>query len=233
MRPRTTMAALGTATVLLGFGLAGCGTDSGTKATSSEPAVTSSTAGAPVAAPSSSAQVQGPAYTIADYARDNGITQSMVKRNAPGAPQFDLPVPVGWVDVSGGAPDVSWGVVVPKDALNDDDAPSIIARMGRLSGGKVDQAKILELAPNKVRNMPGYQGADIGQRGTVSGFKSAQIAGTIVHQGQPVFVVRETVVIPGRDGTYLLALDAQGAPDQQDVILKAMSAIDAESRIVP
>jgi hypothetical protein len=46
-------------------------------------------------------------------------------------------------------------------------------------------------------------------------------------------MARKTVVIPGQDGTRLLALDAQGAEDQQAALTDAMSVIDAETTIEP
>jgi hypothetical protein len=105
--------------------------------------------------------------------------------------------------------------------------------MARLGGGDVDQAKILELAPNAVRNQPGYQGPETGRPGTLSGFEATEVAGTVDQNGQPVFVARKTAVIPGKDGIYLLALDAQGPLDQQQALLEAMSVIDADATIEP
>ncbi|PRC45056.1 hypothetical protein C6A85_97080, partial [Mycobacterium sp. ITM-2017-0098] len=39
---------------------------------------------------------QGPAPTIADYIKENGIQESAVKPGDPGSPIIDLPVPEGW-----------------------------------------------------------------------------------------------------------------------------------------
>ena len=48
-----------------------------------------------------------------------------------------------------------------------------------------------------------------------------------------MFVARKTVVIPGQDALYLLALDAQGAPDQQEALILAMETFDADTTITP
>ncbi len=232
MGTQGTRAVLVTAAVALGLGLAGCGSDRGTGASTSEQTASSSPSTSS-AAPSTSAQTAGRAGTVGDYLRDNGITQTMVKRGDPTAPKLNLPMPAGWRDVGADTPEDAYGAIVLESATGAPSPPAIIARMARLSGGEVDQAKILELAPNAVTNQPGYEGPETGQPGSLSGFEATEIAGTVVQEGQPVFVARKTVVIPGKDGIYLLALDAQGALDQQAALVDAMSVIDAETTIEP
>ncbi len=221
------------AAIALGVGLAGCGSGSGTGASTSEQTAASSSPSTSSAVPSTTAPPAGRAGTVGDYLRENGITQAMVKRGDPTAPRLNLPMPAGWRDVGADTPEDAYGAIVFEGATGAPSPPAIIARMARLSGGDVDQAKILELAPNAVTNQPGYQGPETGQPSSLSGFSATEIAGTVVQEGQPVFVARKTLVIPGTDGVYLLALDAQSAPDQQAALLDAMSVIDAETTIEP
>ena len=231
MGTQTTKVVLGAAAIVLNLGLAGCGTDSATETTTSEQTSTSvETSSATTSAP---AQAQQPATTVGDYLNENGVTQIMVSRGDATAPQLNLPTPPGWMDVGANTPRDAYGAIVLESAAGGPNPPVIVASMARLSGGEVDQARILELAPNAVRNQPGYDGPETGSPGTLSGFDAAQIAGNLYKDGQSVFVARKTVVIPGTDATYLLAIDAQGTADQQQSLLEAMSVIDAETTIQP
>ena len=218
--------------------LVGCGSGSSTEAPSSSAGSTESSSSPAAAATSTSVAAAGTTtasganYTVGDYLRDNGLTQTMVKRGDPGAPELNLPMPPGWSDVGKDTPDDAYGAIVLTEAMQSANPPAIVARMARVSGD-IDQAKVLELAPNAVRNQPGFQGPDAGQSATLAGYEAAVIAGTVDQNGQPVFVARKTVVIPGQDAIYLLALDAQGAPDRQPALMEAMSVIDSETIIEP
>lgn len=229
--------ALSTAAIVLGLGVAGCGSDGGSEATTSEQ--TPSTSSSPVAAstsseaPSTSAQAGGSDQTVGEYLQGNGISQTMVKRGDANAPRLDLPMPPGWADVGADTPDDAYGAIYLESAEGTPNPPAIIARMARLSGGDVDEAKILELAPSAVRNQPGYEGPATGRPSALSGFEATEIAGTVDQDGRPMFVARKTVVISGKDAIYLLALDAQGPVDQRDALLEAMSVIDSDTTIEP
>jgi Probable lipoprotein LpqN len=227
----TRTAALVVAAVLLGAATTACGSDdkADTATTSASTSTSASAAASSSAAPSSAPQGQG--ATVADYLRDNGISQTLVKRGEPGTPQLNLPIPPGWRDLGADAPEDAWGAIV-LDGPAETDPPAIIARMARLSGGEPNAAEILELAPNALRNQPGYQGSE-GQQAELGGFQAVAVAGTVQQDGRSMFVARKTVVIPGQDGMYLLALDAQGTEDQQAAITDAMSVIDAETTIEP
>jgi hypothetical protein len=213
--------------VVLGLMLPGCGTE---QATEADPPSSSSASSS--AAADTSAVASVPGQTIAEYLQAAGITQTLVKRGDPGIPTLNLPIPAGWRDVGANAPQDAFGAIYLADPAVADDPPAIIARMARLSGD-VDQAKILELAPNAILTQPGYRGPETGRAGELSGFDAVEIAGTVDQNGQPEFVARKTVVIPGQDGIYLLALDAQGAPEQRPALMEAMSVIDAETTIEP
>ena len=232
MGTQTTRAALAAAAAILGLGIAACGSDGGSDATTPEQTAASSSASANSAAPGSRAE-PAPDQTVGDYLRDNNITQTVVVRGNPTAPQLDLPMPTGWKDVGADTPPDSYGAIVLESAADAPNPPAIIARMVRLGGGEIDQATILELAPNAVRKLPGWEGPAAGRPATLSGFDATEIAGTASQQGQPMFVARKTVVIPGKDGVYLLALDAQSTPDQKQAVIEAMSVIDAETKVTP
>lgn len=84
-----------------------------------------------------------------------------------------------------------------------------------------------------LRNLPGYQGPDVGTPSSLGGFEAVDIKGTMVRDGQTLLVARKTVVITGQDGLYLLALDAQGPEGQADALGAAMATIDAATTIEP
>ncbi|MCP2624720.1 LpqN/LpqT family lipoprotein [Mycolicibacterium smegmatis] len=202
--------------------------DQTTSATSTAAQTSAKAAPEPIAEGTS-----GPHYTIVDYIRDNGITEMPVHRGDPGTPVLDIPIPPGWADAGADTPEWAWSAMVSTDPAFADDPPMIIALMSRLTGD-VDPAKILEYAPNEIKNLPGYDGE--GSEGTadeLSGFDAYQIGGMYVRDGQQRLIAQKTVVIPGQDGLYVLQLNADGTEDQLGTLLDATSVIDEKTVITP
>lgn len=224
-------------TVALGLGLAGCGSDTegeATKAsdeTSASPTTTSD-ASETSDAPTTSAKPQGANYTIVDYIRDNGITETPVKRGDPGSPTIDLPFPPGWSDAGPRTPEWAYGAIVSDDPAMAEDPPTVIALVSKLTGN-VDPAKILEFAPGEIKNLPGYDGAEEGSPSTLSGFEAVQIGGTYTRDGVVRAIAQKTVVIPGQDGLFVLQLNADGREDQMTALMDATSVIDEQTKITP
>ncbi|MBP2450429.1 LpqN/LpqT family lipoprotein [Mycolicibacterium lutetiense] len=220
------------AAVALGVTLAGCGdkTVSGTAteatgtSVSSEPSETK--------ANETRTPTAGHQYTIVDYIRDNKLTEAPVRRGDPGTPTLDLPIPDGWTDATSSAPEWAWAAIVSTDPAFEADPPSIIVLMSKLTGD-VDAAKILEYAPNEIKNLPGYQNQGDGSAGELSGFDSYQIGGTYVKDGATRLIAQKTVVIPGSDGLFVLQFNADGTEDQMGPLMDATSAIDDETVITP
>ncbi|WP_029110920.1 LpqN/LpqT family lipoprotein [Mycobacterium sp. URHD0025] len=219
------------AALALGVMLAGCGgkTVSGT--------ATEATAGAGETStePSKTGDAGTPAghkYTIVDYIRDNKITETPVHRGDPGTPMLDLPIPEGWQDATSTAPEWAWSAMVSTDPEFAADPPSIIALMSKLTGD-VDQAKILEYAPNEIRNLPGYQNQGDGSADQLSGFDAYQIGGTYVKDGATRLIAQKTVVIPGSDGLFVLQFNADGTEDQMVPLMDATTTIDEQTVITP
>lgn len=234
MAQRTTSSVLVATVTALGLVLAGCGSDkasteasSETSSASSDTSASSTSSAAPTSA--QSAQVQ----TVDDYLKENGIEQTIVHRGDPGIPTLNLPTPDGWRDLGPDTPETSWGAIVLDDPALGNDAPAIIATMVRLSGGEPDAAKILQLAPNALKKLPGYDGPESGNPDELGGFEATIAGGTFAKDGATWLVARKTVVIPGKDGMYLLALDAQGSEEQASALMDATAQIDAETTIEP
>ncbi len=224
------------AAVALGLSLAGCGSDTKTEPSATEDHLQRGATTRPPrparAAPTTSAQAAGPNYTIVDYIRDNGIVETPVKRGDPGSPTIDLPTPPGWEDAGARTPEWAYGAILSTDPAFEADPPPIMALVSKLTGN-VDPAKILEFAPGEIRNLPGFEGGDEGNADELSGFDAIQIGGTYKKDGVLRAIAQKTVVIPGKDGLYVLQLNADGLEDQIGALMDATSAIDDQTKITP
>lgn len=230
MRSRTAVGRRCVVLVVAGLALAGCGSDSKTASSSSVSSSSSSSASA-----ASSPSVPSPAGTnptIADYVKQNGITETPVKRGDPGAPTVDLPTPKGWADAGPKAPAGAYGAIVFTDAAMAADPPTIVAYMSKLTGN-VEAAKILQYAPGELKNLPGYESAGEGNRAKLSGFDAYQIGAMFTKDGVKRLIAQKTVVIPAADGNglYVLQFNASGTEDQIGPLMDATSQIDDQTKI--
>ena len=214
--------------VIVGLALAGCGSDEKkTEATTSSSTKSSTSSAAP------SSPVAQPNATIPDYIKQNGISESPVKRGDPGSPEINLPFPPGWEDMGPETPQWAWGgMKFTGDPAMAASPPTIIALLSKLQGN-VDPAKILEFAPGEMRNLPGYEGDGVGSASTLGGFDAWQIGGTYMKEGVKHAVAQKTVTIPGADGLFVLQLNADGTEDQMGILMDATNVIDEQTTIVP
>lgn len=229
MRPSATIGALAAVTVAIGLAVTGCGS-SGDSAQTAESSAASSSS--PTSAAETSAAAPADAQTVGEYLTANGVTQTIVKANEPGVPKIDLPMPEGWESIpDADLPQDAYGAIFLSAAKGTPNPPAIIARMARLDGDNFEVAKILELSPNAVIKLPGWEGPTAGTPSELGGSQAMAIAGTATVEGAPGFVARKTVVIDGQENTFVLALDAQGPADQQQALLDAMGVIDEGTTI--
>lgn len=155
-----------------------------------------------------------------------------MKRGDPGAPTIDLPFPDGWKDAGADTPEWAYGAIIYAGPESAEYTPSIVALVSKLTGN-VDPQTIIEVAGGELKNLPGYTGSNDGMASTLSGFSAYQLGGTWVSDGQTKIVAQKTVVIPGRDGLYVLQLNADGVESQMDIVVAATDIIDSETRISP
>ncbi|ABM12200.1 MULTISPECIES: LpqN/LpqT family lipoprotein [Mycolicibacterium] len=238
MRSSATISALAAAAAAVGIAVTGCGSgaDSGDTSaqTSAESTAATSEAGTETGTETSAA-APADGQTVGEYLTANGVTQTIVKAGEQGVPTVDLPMPDGWEPITEAAdvpPDV-YGAIYLSAAKGTPNPPAILVRMARLEGGTFDVAKIMELAPNAVTKLPGWDGPTTGTPSELGGFQASQIAGQADVEGTPNFIARKTVVIPAPEHTYLLALDAQGPLDQRQALIAAMNVIDEGTTITP
>ena len=218
---------LATISVALSLALVGCGQDhkSGDKTSTSTSTTTSTASSTPSqtsAAPAAQAK-----YTIADYVKDNKISETPVHHGDPG-PNVDLPVPAGWqLSQNSGT---SYGGIVQSQPADPSDPPTISALFSRLSGN-VDPAKLIQYAPGEVQNLPGYQGQGDGSASTLGGYQAWQVGGTYQRGGKTRLIAQKTVVIPSEGAVYVLQLNADGIESDQVPLMDAAKAIDDQTTI--
>ncbi len=226
MRSSTTLSVLAAAALAVALTVAGCGS-SGEKAAETTSAAPESTETTPETAAMDD-------QTVGEYLTANGVSQTIVKANEPGVPMVDLPMPDGWESIpENDLPQDAYGAIVLSAVKDSPNPPVIIARMARLEGGTFEVAKILELSPNAVTRLQGWDGPTTGTPSDLDGSAAVDIAGNATIDDAPGFVARKSVVIEGPQNTYILALDAQGPADQAPVMLEAMGVIDDGTTINP
>ena len=170
--------------------------------------------------------------TIVDYIKQNGIVETPVHRGDPGSPTIDLPFPPRWEDAGYRTPEWAYGAILATDPAMAQGPPTIITLVSKLTGN-VDPAKILDYAPNEIKNLPGYDGAGEATPSTLGGFDATQIGGTYTKNGVTRAIAQKTVVIPGKNGLYVFQLNADGTEDQKGLLMDATTVIDNETKITP
>ncbi len=234
----TTFTALAAAAAAVGIVLAGCGSNSDTapKAGSSSAATsTTSSQTSAQAAPTSQAgpsedNAPGPNPTIATYIKQNGISETPIKRDTPGAPKINLTIPAGWKDAGKDTPKWAYGAYVYTGPEAAEYTPSIVALVSKLTGD-VDPQKIIDLAPGELKNLPGYEPLSEGTQTKLDNYQAFQLGGMWMQDGKRKVVAQKTVVIPAADGVYVLQLNADGLEDQVPIIASATDAIDKGTTI--
>jgi hypothetical protein len=213
-------------TVALSLALAGCGSNN--KSNSNTSTSTSTSTLTTTTSSGTSTPAAGAKYTIADYIRDNHITETAVHQGDPG-PTINLPVPTGWKTIEGNT-GTSYGGIVLAQPANPADPPTIVAQLSKLTGD-VDQAKILQYAPGDLQNLPGYQGD--GTASTLSGFQAWQGSGSYTKNGAKRAAAQKIVVIPSQGAVFVLELTADSLDSDRGPLMDATNVIDDQTTITP
>lgn len=216
------------ATVALSLALVGCGSNKSETKTSTSTSTSTSTTTV-TASGTSTAPAAGAKYTIADYIKDNKITETPIHHGDPGSPTINLPVPDGWqlINESAGAP---YGGIVLAQPADPGDPPTIVALVAKLTGN-VDQAKLIQYAPGELQNLPGYQGSGNGNASALGGFAAWQLGGTYDKNGKRRAVAQKTVIIPSGDAVFVLQLNADSLESEQGPLMDATNVIDEQTTI--
>jgi hypothetical protein len=152
------------------------------------------------------------------------------KRDEPGTPKVDFPFPPDWVSVGDRTPDWAYGAIVYSKPQDPNDQPFIYAIASKLTGD-VDANKILDLASGQLDELPGFKSDGPPERGTFDGNDSVTYTGTYTWEGKPRAVGQQTVVVPGKDGLFVLQLNGEAPADQEQVIIDAATIIREKTKI--
>lgn len=214
--------------VVLAGGVGGCSQRS---ADTESPPAADQTAAAP--APEPPAGNPGKLPTLADYIRRGNITETPIMPgdpNAANAPVIKLPALPGWKDLGAAKPPGAWGAIIDGDPAFAADPPSIVVYYSRLQGA--DPAEVLKLAPNELRNLPGFKGADAAPS-MLAGFDAVEASGSYIRDGSTRMIGQKTVVIPSDDALYVLQINADGLRTQAAQLILATELINREAVITP
>jgi len=167
--------------------------------------------------------------TLSDYITQNNITETPAKHDDPDVPKIALPMPPDWADAGPATPAYAYNAAVGIDPALQPDPPTMVAVLSKLTGD-VDPAKILDLAPNEVRNLPDFNGSDP-QPGKFANFDAAAISGRYTRNGQKRVIEQTTVAIPVKDGLYVLQINIDGTEEQTPVLMEIVDVVAQKATI--
>lgn len=202
-------------------GLAGCsrGADTATKDSGSQ----SQASEAPKKPTSGTA---GKLPTVADYIKQNEISESPVKLDDTAAPEFKIPAVLGWEDAGENTPPDAYGALINTDPVFEADPPSVVIIYSKL-GDAADPAEILNLAPNELKNLAQFDDNKVAPEPfKFGGFDAVRYAGTYLRDGSTRLIAQETVTIPAKDGLYVLQFNGDAATSQVQPLTLALNAIN-------
>lgn len=206
-------------------GVAGCSRDS------SDNGKGSSAAGQQSSKPNVEVKGEkGKLPTLADYLSQNSIADTQVKEGDPASPVLTLPFVTGWKPTGPATPPYAFAALIDTNPETAADPPTIVFLYSKLGDG-ADPAEILKLAPNELRNLPEFDGDKEAKPVKFAGFDAVQIGGRYVRDGVTRLVGQKTVVIPAKDGLYVLQINADARREDLPAIVKATSAIDQGAKI--
>ncbi|MBU3750558.1 MAG: hypothetical protein FGM52_08915 [Mycobacterium sp.] len=165
------------------------------------------------------------------YIVDNKIAEVPFKADEPGTPDIEFPLPPDWSPAGDKTPDWAYGAIIYSKAKDPDNPPFLYAIASKLTGN-VDAGKVLELAPGQLNELPDFKPFDgPPERSQLSGFDAVSYVGTYVWEGKPRAVGQQTIVIPGKDGLFVLQLNGEAPKGQEQVVVDAVKVIREQTKI--
>lgn len=212
------------------IGGAACSKDDSSSRTTSTTS-TSATATSTASSDPTTSSSTGANPTIADYIKQQGITETQATPGENGAPSISMPTPDGWEQVDkSDLPEHTLGAIKYSGSQGSNYTANIVAVYSKLTG-PVDVDKLFELAPGELRNLDDFSEIGSGHKSTLAGFGSYKMAGQYTLKGMTVLTAQQTVVIEAADAVYVLQLNATSNEDQADALQKAMDEIDEQTTI--
>ncbi|MCZ8377760.1 LpqN/LpqT family lipoprotein [Mycobacterium sp. CPCC 205372] len=194
--------------------------------TASDDTSTTSTTRTSTAEPSAPSNAR--AFTIADYIRENRIDETNIQRTTPGAPVITMPIPPGWSDAGPRRPAWAYSAII-RETPGNPEPPTVTLLVSKLEGD-VDAQRLLEYAPNELKNLPGYESGG-GRKGQLDGLDSVHVRGTFLRDGLRRDIAQTTALVPSPNGLFVLQINADVAEPQRQVLDEVMGAIDTQTKI--
>lgn len=165
------------------------------------------------------------------YIVDNEIAEVPFKADEPGTPTINFPLPPDWSPAGDRTPDWAYGAIVYDKAEDPENPPFLYAIASKLTGD-VDAETILGLAPGQLNELPDFKPVEgPPERSVLSGFDSVDYVGTYVWDGEARAVGQQTIVIPGKDGLFVLQLNGEAPKGQEQVVIDAARVIREKTTI--
>lgn len=165
------------------------------------------------------------------YIVDNKIAEFPIKKDQPGTPKIEFPLPPGWNPAGDMTPDWAYGAIYYGDKIKPlDDATFMYAIASKLTGN-VDPQKILDLAPGQLNELPGFKASEPPSRDKFAGFDAVNYVGTYEVDGKTRSVGQETIVVPGKDGLFVYQLNGEAPGGEEQAVIDAADVIRAQTKI--
>lgn len=198
--------------------------DTTTTSVESETSTTATTTSTP-------AQPAGHSYTIADYIRENKLTETPIHQGNAGAPVFTMPTPPGWTAAGTRTPAWAYSAIV-NDAISPTDPPSVVSLISKLVGA-VDADKLLDLAPNELQNLADYESVSGPTRGTLGGFPAVSLAGFYVKEGTRRAITQTTAAVQTPGSFFVLQINADSLSRDMNALTDINKVIQREATVTP
>ncbi|WP_293305990.1 LpqN/LpqT family lipoprotein [Mycolicibacterium sp.] len=222
------------AAVALSVALSGCTPTTEKAYTGTAPAAPTVWTGSPAPAHSNAGGEHGEGRsegaTLNAYITANKIAEIPFKKDDPGTPKLEFPLPPDWSPAGDRTPDWAYGAIVYDKAPDPENPPFMYAIASKLTGN-VDPAKILELAPGQLNELPGFVPREAPHSDKVSGFDAIDYVGTYMWEGQRRLVGQQTIVIPGKDALFVLQLNGEAPEGQGQPVVDAVKLINEQTKI--
>ena len=180
----------------------------------------------------SAAEAPAAGNNLHRYIVDNKIAEVPFKKDQPGTPKIEFPLPPGWTPAGDLTPDWAYGAIYYGNELKGlEDATFMYAIASKLTGN-VDPQKVLDLAPGQLNELPDFTPSKGGpSRDKFAGYDAINYVGTYQWDGKERAVGQETIVIPGKDGLYVLQLNGESPGGQEQAVIDAAEVIRSQTKI--
>ncbi len=165
------------------------------------------------------------AYIVA-----NNIAEVPFKKDEPGTPKIEFPLPPDWAPAGDRTPDWAYGAIVYTKAADPENPQFMYAIASKLTGN-VDPAKILELAPGQLNELPEFTPREAPHSDKVGGYDAIDYVGSYMWEGQRRLVGQQTIVIPGNDALFVLQINGEAPDGQGQPVVDAIKLMNEQTKI--